>query len=225
MSGWVDAWTPAPSEYAVAARKRRGRRRGEFARPTQSAPRGQRRGHSYLGTSNAPDSLLIWTRAMNKVAVHDAFVPRLPGPRARPSRAVSAGAGAMWIDLYDAVTTRAGRYVQGGGCTTVGVAGLVQSGGFGSFSKGFGTAAADFRSGDRHRGRPGADRQPAPTDLFWALKGGGGGSFGVVTKVTLQTHALPEFFGFAGGTISARSEVRVPRTDRPLLWILPGPTL
>jgi hypothetical protein len=32
--------------------------------------------------------------------------------------------------------TTAGRYVQGGGCTTVGVAGLVQGGGFGSFSKG-----------------------------------------------------------------------------------------
>jgi len=48
----------------------------------------------------------------------------------------------MWIDAYDAMTTKAGRYVQGGGCATVGVAGLVQSGGFGSFSKNYGTAAA-----------------------------------------------------------------------------------
>ena len=40
------------------------------------------------------------------------------------------------------MTTRGGRYVQGGGCTSVGVAGLVQSGGFGSFSKNYGTAAA-----------------------------------------------------------------------------------
>ena len=32
-------------------------------------------------------------------------------------------------------------------------------------------------------------------DLFWGLKGGGGGSLGVVTRVTLQTHSLPEFFG------------------------------
>jgi hypothetical protein len=41
----------------------------------------------------------------------------------------------MWLHTYDAVTSRGGRYIQGGGCATVGVAGLVQSGGFGSFSK------------------------------------------------------------------------------------------
>jgi hypothetical protein len=52
----------------------------------------------------------------------------------------------MWIDAYDAVTTKAGRYVQGGGCTTVGVAGLIQSGGFGSFSNKFGMAAAGLLS-------------------------------------------------------------------------------
>ena len=31
-------------------------------------------GHSYLGTSNAADSLLIWTRAMNGIVLHDAFI-------------------------------------------------------------------------------------------------------------------------------------------------------
>ena len=34
--------------------------------------------------------------------------------------------------------------MQGGGCTTVGVAGLVQGGGFGHFSKAYGTAAASL---------------------------------------------------------------------------------
>ncbi len=46
------------------------------------------------------------------------------------------------MHAYNAVTTVAGRYVQGGGCATVGVAGLIQSGGFGSFSKAYGMAAA-----------------------------------------------------------------------------------
>jgi FAD/FMN-containing dehydrogenase len=48
------------------------------------------------------------------------------------------------VDVYEAVTTKAGRYAQGGGCTIVGVAGLVQGGGFGSFSKRYGTAAASL---------------------------------------------------------------------------------
>ena len=101
-------------------------------------------GHSYQGTSNAPDSLLVWTRAMNQVQLHDAFVGAGCAGTVAPVPAVSAGAGAMWIDLYQAVTTQAGRYVQGGGCATVGVAGLIQSGGFGSFSKGFGSACASL---------------------------------------------------------------------------------
>jgi FAD/FMN-containing dehydrogenase len=32
-------------------------------------------------------------------------------------------------------------------------------------------------------------------DLFWALKGGGGGTFGIVTRLTLATHPLPDTFG------------------------------
>jgi hypothetical protein len=54
---------------------------------------------------------------MNQVTLHDAFVPAGCADKVKPGWAVSAGAGAMWIDLYDAVTTRGGRYVQGGGCT------------------------------------------------------------------------------------------------------------
>src|SRR5262245_54836302 len=73
---------------------------------------------------------------MRAVQLHDRFVPRGAAGLAGPEAAVSVGAGAIWMDVYDAVTTTAGRYVQGGGCTTVGVAGLVQGGGFGSFSKG-----------------------------------------------------------------------------------------
>ena len=44
------------------------------------------------------------------------------------------------------------------------------------------------------------------SDLFWAIKGGGGGSLGVLTKVTLRTRDLPEFFGTASMTIEAGSD-------------------
>ena len=114
----------------------------------------------------------------------------------------------MWIDLYDAVTTKGGRYVQGGGCTTVGVAGLVQSGGFGSCSKGFGSAAAWLLEAEvvTADGKVRVANARTNPDLFWALKGGGGGSWGIVTRVTLRTHDLPRDFGYAGGKIKAKSE-------------------
>src|SRR5579859_1190403 len=140
-SGWLDAWRSAPSIYAVEAESAADVAAAvNFARTHRLRLAVKGRGHSYLGTSNAPDSLLIWTRRMDSVEVHDAFTPQ--GSSAAPVPAVSCGGGAMWLHAYKAVTVEGGRYVQGGGCTTVGVAGLVQGGGFGSFSKGFGTAGA-----------------------------------------------------------------------------------
>ena len=128
-------------------------------------------GHSYLGTSNAPDSLLIWTRAMNDIALHEAFVPQ--GCAQPPQPAVSVGAGAIWLHVYDAVTTKAGRYVQGGGCTTVGVAGLIQSGGFGSFSKNYGTAAASLLEAEvvTADGTVRIANACTNPDLFWGAQG------------------------------------------------------
>jgi FAD/FMN-containing dehydrogenase len=207
-SGWLDAWTPAPSAFAVKARDARDVAAAiGFARENRLRLVVKGGGHSYLGTSNAPDSLLIWTRAMNEVTLHDAFVGQGCAGRVAPVAAVSAGAGAMWMDLYHKVTTEGGRYVQGGSCTTVGVAGLVQSGGFNSFSKGFGTAAAGLLEAEivTADGRVRIVNECQDPDLFWALKGGGGGTFGVVTRVTLRTHELPRFFGGAWGEVKAHS--------------------
>jgi FAD/FMN-containing dehydrogenase len=209
VSGWLDAWAPAPSAYAVKCQSS-----GDVAAAVNFARDNNLRlvvkgaGHSYQGTSNAADSLLIWTRAMNKVTLHDDFTPRGGEGKAAPSRAVTAGAGAMWIDLYHAVTSDAGRYVQGGGCTDVGVAGLVQSGGFGNFSKGFGTAAAGLLEAEivTADGKVRVANAYTNPDLFWALKGGGGGSWGVVTQLTLRTHELPAFVGGVWGSIKAQSD-------------------
>src|SRR5499426_208641 len=134
--------------------------------------------------------------------------PGAPSPWRGPGAAVSVGAGAIWMDVYDAVTTTAGRYVQGGGCTTVGVAGLVQGGGFGSFSKGFGTAAANLLEAEvvTADGAVRTANAAQNLDLFWALKGGGGGTFGVVTRFTLRTHELPNYFGLVTAVIQATSD-------------------
>ena len=207
--GWVDAWATKPSVYAVAARNTHDIAEAvNFARENDLRLVVKGGGHSYQGTSNAPDSLLIWTRHMNDIVMHAAFVPRGCEQTLRPQPAVTVGAGTIGIQAYDAVTTKGGKYVQGGGCLTVGLAGLIQGGGFGSFSKHYGSAAGSLLEAEvvTADGQIRIANVCTNPDLFWALKGGGGGSFGVVNKMTLRVHDLPEFFGTANFTIKAASD-------------------
>ncbi|MEO6656158.1 MAG: FAD-binding oxidoreductase [Pyrinomonadaceae bacterium] len=205
-SGYQNAWRSEPSIYAVAATCTADVVAAvNFARINNLRLVVKGGGHSYQGTSNAPDSLLVWTRKMRKIELHNNFVALGCETKQAPQHAVTIEAGAMWMQAYNAVTTKGGRYVQGGGCATVGVAGLIQSGGFGSFSKNYGLAAAalvqaEIVTADGSVKIVNAVKHP---DLFWALKGGGGGSFGVVTKVTLRTRELPEKFGAVFGKIKA----------------------
>ncbi|HKA56617.1 MAG TPA: FAD-binding protein, partial [Candidatus Binatia bacterium] len=119
--GWVDAWATNPSVYAVAARNAQDIAEAvNFARDKDLRLVVKGGGHSYQGTSNAPDSLLIWTRHLNDIATHTAFIPQGGEGTLQPQPAVTLGAGTIWMQAYDAVTTRGGKYVQGGGCTTVG---------------------------------------------------------------------------------------------------------
>ncbi len=207
--GWVDAWFTKPSVFAVAAKNANHVAAAvRFARQNNLRLVVKGGGHSYQGTSNAPDSLLIWTRHMDDVTINEEFLPLIQEGRQMPQRAVTCGSGAIWIKAYDAVTTKAGAYVQGGGCTTVGVAGLVQSGGFGSFSKHYGTAAAGLLQAEvvTADGEIRVANAHTNPDLFWALKGGGGGTFGVVTKVTLRVRELAEFGGAAIFHVRASSD-------------------
>jgi hypothetical protein len=207
-TGWLDAWTAQPSAYVVAAQRATDVVAAvNFARAKNLRLVVRGGAHSYLGTSNAPDSLMIWTRPMTAIVLHDAFVAH-GCAGSEPEPAVSIGAGAIWMHTYNAVTTEGGRYVQGGGCGTVGVAGLVQGGGFGSYSKNFGAAAASLLEVEvvTADGTVRIANACTDSDLSWALKGGGGGSFGIVTRLTLRTHALPSFFGFVSLAIDARSD-------------------
>lgn len=208
-SGYADAWASQPSVYAIAAEKTQDVVAAiNFARENKLRLVVKGGGHSYQGTSNAPDSLLVWTRRMNKVTLHDAFVGKGCQGKQKPQPAVTVQSGAMWMHTYNEVTTKGGRYVQGGGCATVGAAGLIQSGGFGTFSKRYGLGAAGLVEAEivTADGRIRIANACSEPELFWGIKGGGGGSLGVVTSLTLRTRELPEFFGGMVGSIKATSD-------------------
>jgi FAD/FMN-containing dehydrogenase len=207
--GWVDAWQSHPSVYAVAAKSSSDVVAAvNFAREHHLRLVVKGGGHSYLGNSCAPDSLLIWTKDMHAIQVQDQFIPAGCENTLKAQPAVSIEAGAIWGQAYNEVTTKNGRYVQGGGCLTVGVGGLIQGGGFGSFSKYYGLAAAALLEAevvlaDGSVQIVNACKHP---DLFWAMKGGGGSSFAVFTRLVLRTRELPEFFGAVFGRVKANSD-------------------
>ena len=207
--GWVGAWTSRASTYAVAAESS-----ADVASAVNFARRQRVRlvvrggGHSYFGNSNAAGSLLVWTRRMDAIEIHDAFRPLGAPADSAPVAAVSIGAGAIWGRVYDAVAVRAGRYVQGGGCLTVGVAGFVCGGGFGSLSKAFGTGASNLLEAEvvTADGRVRTVSAHSDPDLFFALRGGGGGTFGVITRLTLRTDPLPATIGAVLFSLTAASD-------------------
>ena len=101
--GWTDAWTSQASAYAVLAQHSADVAAAvNFARTHRVRLVVKGGGHSYLGGSNAPDSLLIWTRPnLRAIELHDRFVPRGAAGLVTPEPAVSVGAGAIWMDVYD----------------------------------------------------------------------------------------------------------------------------
>ena len=80
-------------------------------------------GHDYYGRSSGANSLLVWTHSMRGMEFHDDFTPAGGGGQKKSHRAVTLEAGLTWLDVYAAASVDRGVYVQGGGCTSVGVIG------------------------------------------------------------------------------------------------------
>lgn len=193
-AGWNRGWVATPSTYAVAAASIADVQAAVvFAVQHNLRLVVKGSGHDYLGRSSTESngSLLVWTRRLNNISF------------ASDNRTVTVGAGVLWDDLFVAVQSR-GRFVIGGGCATVGAAGgFPQGGGFGILSKAYGTAADNVveitlvtANGDVVT----ANNESNP-DIFWAMRGGGGGTFGIVISLTYRTWPAPKHGGFVGGHI------------------------
>jgi len=208
-TGWMDAWQGAVSPYAVQADTAEDIAAAvNFARKHGIRLVVKGAGHDYLGRNTAPDSLLVWTHRMRNINVHEAFVPAGTPNGTVGVTALSVGAGTRWLEAY-AAATDAGLYVQGGGCTSVGTSGgFIQGGGFGSFSKAFGTGSGGVLEFEvvTADGEVRVVNQHQDPDLFWALRGGGGSTFGIVARTTVLAHPIPNTMGLVSGTIIAKND-------------------
>ncbi len=170
-------------------------------------------GHSYPGWSGggSPRALVIDCRALNGVS--------FSGTSAK------IGSGTPLAQVYDALAGR-DRAIGGGSCATVGISGLTLGGGVGVLTRSLGltcdqivsmqvvTADGSVRTAD-------ANQEP---DLFWALRGGGGGHVGVLTSLTFDTAEAPTINSFyrswpisAAGDVVAAWQDWAPTAD-PRLW-------
>ncbi|KAI9048465.1 hypothetical protein LZ554_007300 [Drepanopeziza brunnea f. sp. 'monogermtubi'] len=143
-------------------------------------------GHDYLGKSTGKGGLALWMHNLKSVEIIDSYKSRsYKGP------AVKLGAGVIAADAYLAVHQRGYRIV-GGSCPTVGLAGgYSQGGGHSSLSGQYGLGADNVLEWEvvTADGRHLVATPTEHEELFWALSGGGGGTFAVVLSMTTRLHA------------------------------------
>ncbi|WP_054052083.1 FAD-binding oxidoreductase [Alloactinosynnema sp. L-07] len=141
-------------------------------------------GHSYAGYSVPDSGLVVDLKAMSSVEV-------------KGDGSAVIGAGARLIDVYTALA-KAGRCLPGGSCPTVGIGGLTLGGGIGVLSRKFGLTCDKLRSAQvvTADGMLRTASAYSDDDLFWGLRGGGGGNFGIVTSFTFNTDPAPDLVVF-----------------------------
>ncbi len=135
-------------------------------------------GHSYAGLSSTT-GLLVDLRRLSAVSL-------LGNGRA------AVGAGTTLGHVYARLWSAARRTIPAGSCPTVGIAGLTLGGGHGFAARAFGLACDSVRgirivTADGRAHDVSAGSRP---NLFWALRGGGAGSFGIVTRLTFATRMV-----------------------------------
>src|ERR1022692_2517014 len=124
-----------------------------------------------------------------------------PGPADFENHTVRVEAGCTWGDV-DHATVAFGMATPSGFIASTGVAGLTLGGGIGYLSRRFGLPVANLLAADvvLADGTFVTASENARSDLFWALRGGGG-NFGVVTSFTFRCHDIGERGTIIGGPV------------------------
>ncbi|KAJ5633111.1 FAD binding domain protein [Penicillium lividum] len=141
-------------------------------------------GHDYNGKSTGAGALSVWTHHLKDIEIRDWKDEYYTG------KAFKLGAGVQGIEAYEAAHKHGLRMV-GGECPTVGLAGgYSQGGGHSSLSSKHGLGADQVLEWEviDGNGRFLVANRTHNTDLYWALAGGGGGTYGVVWSMTSKAH-------------------------------------
>ena len=141
-------------------------------------------GHDYNGKSSGAGAVGIWVHYMTDITFSDYESPNYQG------QALKVGAGVQSIDAYRAAD-RNGVVVVGGECPTISLAGgYSQGGGHSSLSSKYGLAADQVLEWEvvDGLGQLIIATPQNKSDLYWALSGGGGGTYGVVLSMTSKAH-------------------------------------
>ena len=176
-------------------------------------------GHDYLGRSTAADALLLWLHHMKSIEVIEGYSSCDGTSYDKPVR---VAAGVQWGEVY-AWLARYNRIAIGGASATVGAAGgYLQGGGHGPLTRWKGLAAdqiLEFEvvTADGERRRVNACENQ---DLFWALRGGGAGTYAAVLSVTLRTYPSPSMTS-ALYLVYASTEARYARFIHDFVQYLP----
>jgi FAD/FMN-containing dehydrogenase len=145
----------------------------------------QSTGHNAVAAGPVTETILLKTSLMRGVTVD-----------AQARRARAEG-GAIWIDVSEAAAAH-GLAALAGSAPDVGVVGYTLGGGLSWMARRYGLAAnhveaIEVVTGDGRELRVDRDHEP---ELFWALRGGGGG-FAVVTAIEFALVPVAEVFAGA----------------------------
>ncbi|KAH8725775.1 hypothetical protein GQ44DRAFT_680475 [Phaeosphaeriaceae sp. PMI808] len=149
-------------------------------------------GHDYFGRSNAANSLAIWTHNMKEMKYHKSFQPQ--GCKTNYENIGEVGAGTQAQEAWTFFEPF-GMLVTVGAVGSVGIAGgFGQGGGHGPLGPKYGLMvdqAVEFEVVTAD-GKIRTINECTDPDLFWAMRGGGGGNYAVLTSYKFQLHpAVP----------------------------------
>jgi len=152
-------------------------------------------GHDYLGRSTAKGSFLIWTHNMKNITYHQSFTPE--GGNTSIEDVITLEAGVQWQEAYAAADAQArvivGGFSAGGSVGSSG--GWVSGGGHSALAPQYGLGVDNVvqMTVVTADGSHLTANEFLNSDLFWALRGGGGGTYGVLTSVSYRTHPSTPF--------------------------------